>query len=143
MRVAVLWTGGKDSALALHKARITGYEVTNLLTFVPENADFLAHPLSFMRYQARAMGIPHNKEIVKAPLEAAYENAIRSFAEKHKLDALVTGDMAQVDGQPNWIRQRGASCGIKVLTPLWGMDRRRIMEELISNGFRAVINKRY
>ena len=59
MRASVLCTGGKDSALAFHKARLMGYEIANIVTFVPEEADFLAHPLQFMKYQAEAIDVPH------------------------------------------------------------------------------------
>ena len=55
----MLWTGGKDSSLALYEAHLLGYEITHLATFVPtEKPEFLAHPVSFMKYQAEALGLP-------------------------------------------------------------------------------------
>lgn len=140
MRVSVLWTGGKDSALALHKARLAGHEIVNLLTFVPEKADFLAHPLSFMKYQAHAMNISHCEAVVDAPLEDGYEKAIRAFREKYKIDALVTGDIAEVDGQPNWIRERCVNNGIEVIIPLWGSDRYHTFKEFISYGLKVIVS---
>ena len=141
MHATVLWTGGKDSALALYKARLVGYEIASLLTFVPkEGADFLAHPLPFMKYQAEAMGIPHYKAVVSAPLERTYEDAIKSFKKQHKIDALITGDIAEVDGQPNWIKQRCLDSGIEVVMPLWGADRSEAFTELLSYGFKAIIS---
>ena len=38
-KVAVLFSGGKDSCLALHLAKKKGYEVKYLLSVVPENFD--------------------------------------------------------------------------------------------------------
>jgi len=140
MRASVLWTGGKDSAMAFYKARLSGYEIVNLLTFVPGNADFLAHPIPFMKDQAKAIGVTHYEAVIGAPLEEAYEKAIRLFVEKYRIDALITGDIAEIDGQPNWIRQRCEDKGIKVLTPLWGADRYRAMSEFLSCGFSAVIS---
>ena len=140
MRSAVLWTGGKDSALAFYKARLTGREITSLLTFIPKDTPFLAHPLTFMKYQAKAIGVPHYEAVVDAPLKDNYEKAIRSFRDKYKIDALITGDIAEVDGQPNWIRQRCEHNGIEVLTPLWGADRYKILSEFLSYGFRAIIS---
>ena len=72
--VAVLWTGGKDSALALHEFRERG--VTELVTFVPPNAAFRAHDLGLMAWQARAVGLPHHQMIVEAPYEAGYRRAL-------------------------------------------------------------------
>lgn len=140
MRASILWTGGKDSAFVFYKARTAGWEIVNLLTFVPKNALFLAHPLSFMGYQAESIGIPHYEVVVEAPLEDGYEKAIRSFRDKYKIDALITGDIAEVDSQPNWIRQRSANSGIKVITPLWGSDRYRLFTEMLACGFKAVVS---
>lgn len=140
MRSTVLWTGGKDSAMAFYKARLAGHEVANLLTFVPREADFLAHPIPFMKYQAKAIGVPHHEAALDTPLEESYEKAIRSFREKYKIDALITGDIAEVGGQPNWIRQRCEHSGIEVLTPLWGADRYQALSEFLSYGFRAIIS---
>ncbi|MDO8536194.1 MAG: diphthine--ammonia ligase [Candidatus Omnitrophota bacterium] len=140
MRASVLWTGGKDSALALYKASLAGHEIVNLLTFAPRSAVFLAHPISFMKYQAEAMGISHVKVITDPPLEDGYESAIRSFKEKYKIGALITGDISQVDSMPNWVRQRCAGTSIDVLTPLWGMERSGLFKELISLRFKVIIS---
>ena len=56
---AVLWTGGKDSALALHEARLNGCRVRCLVTFASPEPNFLAHPLAFMKLQATALALPH------------------------------------------------------------------------------------
>ena len=53
---AVLWTGGKDSCLALYEARKAGYSIDGLITFAPENPAFLAHPIGFMQLQSRSIG---------------------------------------------------------------------------------------
>jgi len=140
MRAAVLWTGGKDSAMAFHKARLAGYEIANLLTFIPEKADFLAHPLQFMKYQAEAIGISHYEAVVDAPIEDGYEEAIRLFRDKYKIDALITGDIAEVDGLPNWMKERCKNSGVEVITPLWGADRREAFKELLSCGFKVIIS---
>ncbi|MCX5714969.1 MAG: diphthine--ammonia ligase, partial [Candidatus Omnitrophica bacterium] len=140
MRATVLWTGGKDSALAFHKARLAGYEIVNLLTFVPEKADFLAHPLPFIKYQAEAIGMPHHEVVIEAPVEGGYEKAIRAFKDKHKIDAFITGDIAEVNGLPNWIRERCRNSGVDVLTPLWGANRREVFMELLSSGFKVIIS---
>lgn len=140
MRATILWTGGKDSALAFYKARLAGYEVVNLLTFAPKDADFLAHPLPFMQYQAQAIGIPHLQAVVDTPLEDSYEKFIRAFKMEHDVGALVTGDIAEVDRQPNWIRQRCVDIDLKVLMPLWSGDRYQILKELLSCQFKVIIS---
>ena len=69
---AVLWTGGKDSALALHEARQAGCRVRGLVTFAPPEPDFLAHPIAFMKLQAAALALPHWLWPVHEPFHESY-----------------------------------------------------------------------
>ena len=137
---ADLWTGGKDSSLALCEAELLGYEVRSLVTFVPSEPEFLAHPLGFMKYQAEALNLPHYTLEVNEPFKASYENAIHFLRAKYGIDTLITGDIAEVDGYPNWIKECNKGSGVEVLTPLWGRDRRELLEQLISYGFRAIFS---
>jgi len=137
---AVLWTGGKDSALAHHEAGLAGYQITRLVTFAPENPDFLAHPLEVMRYQAQALEIPHEVMQIYEPYDKSYSTAISVLHEKQGIDVLVTGDIAEVDHQPNWIRERSKGTGVEVLTPLWDYDREYLLNRLISTGFKVIFS---
>ena len=136
MSTAVLWTGGKDSALALYRSLHWG--VTELVTFVPPEARFQAHDLNLMAWQARAIGLPHRQLVVEAPYEAGYERAL-SILRAEGIERVVTGDIAQVDGQPNFITARAEQVGLKVELPLWGVDRRAHLEQLVALGFDVVL----
>lgn len=82
-RVAVSFTGGKDSTLALTLAQLlrdapdrlvpldddtrqrasalAGMELAMLVTFVPASGQaFKAHPIQWMKAQAEAMGMVHH-----------------------------------------------------------------------------------
>ncbi len=138
--VSVLWTGGKDSALALHQVAAQGCEIRNLVTFAPPNPQFLAHPLPFIRRQAEALNLPHHLIEIHAPYQEGYEQAITSLRENHRIDALVTGDIAEVEGQPNWIRACSRKAGIEVLTPLWGCDRAAVLRTLLDRRFKVIFS---
>jgi diphthine-ammonia ligase len=128
----VLWTGGKDSVLALYEARLSGYTIVNLVTFIPDRADFLAHPLPFMEAQAQALDLPHKAITISEPFRENYEKAISSIKETFEVDTLVTGDISRVDSYPNWIRECSTPSGVNALTPLWELDRRTILTRLLS-----------
>lgn len=132
---AMLWTGGKDSALALFEASRSGYDVRCLVTFAPPEPDFLAHPLSFMKLQAEALGLPHHVLPVHEPFAEGYETHLHTMRNEMGIAAVVTGDIAEVNGAPNWIRERSRPVGIEVHTPLWGRDRQSLLEELLSHRF--------
>lgn len=136
----VLWTGGKDSAMALHEAKQAGYHLDHLVTFAPPNPHFSAHPLAFIRLQAEALGLPHTTVVVDPPFESGYEAALRKMREEMQIDTVVTGDIGQVGGHPNWIRERCRAVGMNVFTPLWGRDRKTLLQQLLTGGFKASIS---
>jgi diphthine-ammonia ligase len=115
---AVLWTGGKDSLLALHEA----------------------HPVSLMKLQAEALALPHFLWPVSAPFAESYEAGLRWLKDTLDIGTVITGDIAEVGGSPNWIRERSRPVGLNVLTPLWGRDRLALLEGLLAARFKVVFS---
>jgi diphthine-ammonia ligase len=136
MKSAVLWTGGKDSALALLRSQALG--VTELVTFVPPDAHFQAHDLTLMACQARAIGLPHRRLLVEPPYQQGYERALTELYASG-IERVVTGDIAAADGQPNFIAMCAERVGMSVALPLWGVDRREHMHEIVALGFDVII----
>jgi diphthine-ammonia ligase len=134
---AMLWTGGKDSALAFHEAAQQGLRVRCLVTFAPPQPDFLAHPLSVIRLQAQAVELPHHVLYVNAPAEEDYEVGLRWLRDEMDIGSVITGDISEVDGHPNWIRERCRPLGMSVHTPLWERDREALLRQLVGSGFEA------
>ncbi len=137
---AVLWTGGKDSALALHEAPEHGFHVRCLLTFAPPNPDFLAHPIPVMKLQAEALGLPHHVWPVQDPVAESYEAGLRWLRTELDIHTVITGDIAEVAGAPNWIRERSRPVGINVHTPLWGRDRLTLLRQLQTARFKVIFS---
>ena len=134
---AILWSGGKDSAMALYEAGQNGYSVRCLVTFAPPEPDFLAHPLDFIKMQAQALALPHYVLPIRAPYEKSYETSLYRLRDELGINCVVTGDIAEVDGNPNWIRERSRPVGMSVHTPLWGRDRSGLLRQLLDRGFKA------
>jgi diphthine-ammonia ligase len=139
-RAAVLWTGGKDSALSMHLAQSMGYQICCLATFVPSEAKFLAHPIDFIRNQSISALMPLHLIEIREPFRQGYENAIRTLKNNLGIEALITGDIAEVDGQANWIRQCSESLNIDVQTPLWNWDRLTLLQRLIQEKFKVIFS---
>ena len=123
--------------MALYEAGQNGYRVRCLVTFAPPEPDFLAHPLDFIKMQARALALPHHVLPIRAPFEKSYEDGLRRLQDEMDIDCVVTGDIAEVNGNPNWIRERSRSVGMNVHTPLWGRDRHALLRQLLDRGFKA------
>ena len=56
------------------------------------------------------------------------------------IDTVITGDIAEVAGQPNWIRERARPVGMNVLTPLWGRDRLELLQRLLALQFKVIFS---
>lgn len=136
----VLWTGGKDCALALHYAHVTGYKIRKLVTFAPPNAKFAAHSLELMRLQAEALELPHEIVSVCEPYKESYQQAMRIWQKCDGIDVLVTGDIDEVAGYPNWVRECAEPLGLEVYTPLWKVDRLALLNEYVNAGLRVMIS---
>ncbi|OZG42124.1 hypothetical protein CAK78_09760 [Aeromonas sp. A35_P] len=136
-RVIVLWSGGKDAMQALCHAREAGHQVVALATFAPPSPRFLAHPLSQVRRQATALGLPHRLVTIEAPFDLGYERALTKLKEEWQLDGVVTGDIDSVAGAPNWIRERCRPLGLTVHTPLWQQPREALLADLLARGIVA------
>jgi uncharacterized protein (TIGR00290 family) len=134
---AMLWTGGKDSAMALFEARQNGYHIRYLVTFAPPEPHFLAHPLDFIKMQAQALALPHYVLFISTPFEQSYEAGLCKLRDEVGVNCIVTGDIAEVDGHPNWIRERSRPVGLRVYTPLWGRDRNALLRQLVERGFKV------
>jgi len=138
MKVAALWTGGKDSSLACYKV-MKEHEVPFVVTFIWEKPS-LSHPLSIIKLQAEALKTPFSWYKLKAPYFESYRNAITELKKEYGIEAVVTGDISYVDAfHGNWIDDVCKGTGVQVIKPLWEKDRKRIMEDLLSSGFKVML----
>lgn len=127
-KAAILWTGGKDSCIALHEAVKRGYSVAGLFTFTPESPDFLAHPLDAVALQAEALELPHARLPVTAPFRESYISNLVRLRETQGIDCVFTGDIDEVDGCSSWMEQCCNAAEIELIRPLWKMNRKPVFE---------------
>ena len=137
-KTAVLWTGGKDSALALYEAQRSGNDIHLLVTFAPPGFRFRAHPIALMAQQAEAMGIGHRVITIEEPIRDNYVAALGQLAERDGIAVVVTGDISEVDGKPNWIRECSQGLALDIQTPLWHRDREELLDRLITVGYKTL-----
>jgi diphthine-ammonia ligase len=139
-RAVVLWTGGKDCNLALHEAKKGGYEIIALITFAMGNARFLAHPIYVMEQQAKALNLTHVIIPVHEPFKESYEQAIAGIKATYEIETIVTGDIAEIHGNTNWITDRSEPAGVEVYLPLWHLERTEILQKLLDLNFKTIFS---
>ena len=141
MKAAVLWTGGKDSALAF-QVSLNLYDIRRLVCFVPaDNRQFYAHPTQLMELQAEKIGLPLEFVPISEPYRLSYRQQIQVLRD-NGTEVLITGDISTVDGMPNWIDRISENL-VGVYKPLWELDRHAILNTLISNEFKVICSLAY
>ncbi len=144
MRLGVLFSGGKDSTLALYKA-MKENEVVCLITLVSQNKEsYMFHTpnIDVTALQAQALGLPLRRWETKGEpekeledLEAAIAQAIREF----KIEGLVTGAVESVY-QSQRIQRICDRLKIACINPLWKQNQKALLEELVAEGFKVIIS---
>ncbi len=137
----VSWSGGKDSALALYKARRSGLEIKTLFNMLDETGQrSRSHGLApfLLERQAKAMGAP----ILFG--RASWENYEREFvASMRDLSArgVKAGVFGDIDVAPNreWEEKVCSAAGLEPFLPLWGKGREELIHEFLALGFKAII----
>jgi ABC transporter with metal-binding/Fe-S-binding domain ATP-binding protein len=138
MKIGVLFSGGKDSCLALYRAR----KVDLLLSMMPENKDswmFHKPDLPLLRKQAEMLGIPLIIQRTAGEKDKELED-LRKLIKKSKIDKLIIGGLAS-SYQGSRIEKISKELGIKLEAPLWGYDGERLWQELLKNEFKIIITK--
>jgi diphthine-ammonia ligase len=144
MRLGVLFSGGKDSTLALHKAA-EKQEVACLITLVSENKEsYMFHTpnIDVAALQAEALGLPLITKVTEGKpeeelkdLEEAITQAIKDF----QIDGVVTGAVESVY-QAVRIQQICNRLGVWCINPLWKRDQKALLDEIVAAGFKAIIS---
>jgi len=139
------WSGGKDSAMALHE--LVGLEnrtIIALLTAVTEEYGRVSmHGVreSLLALQAESIGIPLLKIVIpKDPTGALYEERMREvlLSQKSKgIAEVVFGDIFLKDVR-EYREGNLARVGMKGIFPLWGKDTSELARSFIARGFKAV-----
>ncbi len=144
MRLGVLYSGGKDSTLALYLAKGYGYEVSCLISLISENKDsymFHTPSISKTKLQASAMGIPIILQKTKGKKEIELndlEDAIKIAIKKYKINGIVTGAVESVY-QSSRIQKICDKLKLECFNPLWQKDQFELLEDLIKNRFEIII----
>lgn len=140
MRVAALWTGGKDCCLAMHAAQRDGHEIAMLVTFGPPEPRFIAHPTSFLARQAASIGLEWEYCPMPNGSKDEYRAHLSRLRDERGITGVVTGDLEEVHGCPNWIVECCEPLRMEVLRPLWKRPRRELWRDMLAAGYRVLIS---
>jgi diphthine-ammonia ligase len=144
MRLGVLFSGGKDSTLALHMAA-TEEQVVCLITVAsknPESYMFHTPNIDMTELQAKALGLPlvkveseGKKEEELADLEKAISQAKSQFG----IEGIVSGAVESVY-QATRVQRICSRLDVWCFNPLWKHNQKALLEELLEKKFKIIIS---
>ena len=144
MKLASLFTGGKDSTYALYLAKKQGHEIACLITLKSKNDySYMFHTpaIELTKLQAKAMNLPIVFTETKGEKEKELidlENAIVKAQKQFQFDGLITGALFS-EYQSSRIETIAHKLNLKVISPLWQKSQEEEMQELIDLDFKFIL----
>lgn len=144
-QVLFCWSGGKDSAMALHALLQDPHvKVVALLTTVTEGYERISmHGVrrELLQRQAKSVGLPLHEvlippECVNSIYEARMEAALRKHFE-NGIRKVAFGDIFLEDLRA-YREKNLARIGMTALFPIWKRDSRELIDSFHAQGFRSI-----
>jgi diphthine-ammonia ligase len=135
MRLAALFTGGKDSTYATHLVAERGDRVDYLVTMVSDRTNswmFHTTNIRLAPLVAEAMGIEHAKATTSGEKELELDDLRRALSAL-KVDGVVSGAIASTY-QRSRVDRICKELGLRHVTPLWGKNGEELLREMLSAG---------
>ncbi len=140
------WSGGKDSAFALHEIiKSDNYSVQALLSTVTEDYDRISmHGVrcSLLEKQAAALGFPLEKVLIsKKSSNEEYEKKVEEVLSKFKINGTSLAAFGDIFLEDLRIYRENnlSKLQMNAIFPLWKKDSLLLANRFIDEGFKAII----
>jgi len=144
MKLAALYSGGKDSTMALYWALKHGHEVSCLVTLHPQRNDSYMYQVpnvELTHYHSEALGIP----LLTAKTSGIKEEELKELREileeakkKYGIEGVIAGALAS-NYQKERVEKICEELNIACFVPYWQCDPEKYLKEIIDRGFKVVI----
>jgi uncharacterized protein (TIGR00290 family) len=143
--VLFCWSGGKDSAMALHALQAAGTcRITALLTTITEEYNRISmHGVrrALLERQAESLGLPlHAVLIPPQCINATYEERMKEALAEYSARGVARvafGDIFLEDLRL-YRERKLAEAGMSALFPIWKRDTRELARDFVRLGFQAI-----
>jgi uncharacterized protein (TIGR00290 family) len=143
---AMAWSGGKDSTLALHRARRQGFRITHLFTLFDGATDRVPYhgvQRSLIEAQAGALGVELMTGTTGEDLHGdgpeGFEAVLLDVLDRlatEGIKGVVFGNIHLQDVR-DWYEDRVRDRGLDHVEPLWGGEPLRLAREFVTLGYRG------
>jgi uncharacterized protein (TIGR00290 family) len=138
-----LWSGGKDSCLAVFEGMKQGYHISYLLNFISEadqRDELHKTKPELIQLQAEVIGIPlvqkeWSRERSKG--EKMVEE-IKELVSNEGISGLIAGDIS-LTMHRLWVKILSMGLEVKLYLPFFGRDSEKVLASFIDQGFETIV----
>ena len=145
MKLAALFSGGKDSTYSIYKAKQEGHQIQCLITILPlsDESKLLHFPnIEITKLQSKCMNTPQlyvKSESNETEIEESLlEEALKKAKSEYGVDCLVHGGILS-EFQKKIFEKACSKLNLKLISPLWHKDQIEYMKNLIESDFHFII----
>ena len=138
MKVAILFSGGKDSTLAVEYCMQQGWEIAYLLSVKPSRTDCYLYHFANVEHTpvlADALGLKHILKTcdVADPKKEAW--IVSNVVAENPVDAVVLGGVGLQETQIKSVKEALAPLGVEAFASHAGQDHGEILRDMIERGY--------
>ncbi len=141
MTYALMSSGGKDSTVALDRARREQLDVryfVNIYDRATQRVRFHGVRRDLIEFQAQALGLePIMKEAGEDGFESAFSDVLQQLKQRD-VAGVVFGNVHSSDVRA-WYEDRVRAAGLQHIEPLWGEPSIELAWEVVERGYQALI----
>ena len=142
MKLCVLFSGGKDSTMALYRG-LENHEITVLLSMIPKSDEsYMYHVpnIQLTKYSAEALSLPIVlKETSGKPPQENTDllDALKEIKEKYGVEGVAAGAIGS-KYQYNIVAGICKELGLATYTPYWQKDHELLIKDALDAGFEII-----
>ena len=145
MKLAALFSGGKDSTFAIYKEKQNGNDTACAVTVFPQSDEsaFLHYPnIDVTKLQVQSMNIPqifgktnsNDTEIEMQEIRKLLKQAKKDYS----IEGIVHGGILSTY-QKDRFEKIGSKLDLKIFSPLWKIDQKEYLKNLLESKFHYII----
>ena len=143
MKLGILFSGGKDSYLAMHLAS-EDHEISCLLTIKSSNQDswmFHTPAITWTKLQAESLGLPQIIQETEGIQDDELDDLItliKKAKKEYSIEGIVTGALASTY-QSTRIQKICNKLNLWCFNPLWQLSQEKLLEKLKIHNITSII----
>ena len=145
MKLAALFSGGKDSTYSIYKVKQMGHDVKCLVTVFPKSSDsqLLHFPaIELTKLQSKTLKISQITSTLDSNELAEEMDALKILLKRAKQDfqieGLVHGGISS-EFQKKCFEKICEKIDLKIIVPLWKINAKKYMNDLIDSKFKFIL----